>query len=85
MALYEYEILGPDGAVRGIYEAQQKMTDAALTHHSQTGEPLRRILSMTFGHTPNAKVWDEGCGAGSCGSGDEGFGGCCGGGGCGLN
>ena len=31
------------------------MSDAPLTHHPETGETLRRILSRTFAHTADAK------------------------------
>jgi len=67
MAIYEYEILGPDGSPRGIYEAEQKMSDPALTHHPQTGERLRRILSVTFAHGTRAE--GSVCESGSCDSG----------------
>lgn len=82
MAVYEYEILGPDGTVQGLYEVEQKMSDAALTAHPDTGAPLRRILSSTFvrggSATPELR---GGCGvpSESC----EIAGGPCGGGGCG--
>lgn len=28
-----------------VYEFIQKMTDAALTHHPETGRPLKKLLS----------------------------------------
>jgi hypothetical protein len=85
MAVYEYEILAPDGTVRGIYEAEQKMTEPALTHHPETGEPLRRILSLTFAHAAGAKT-ESVCSTGTCGTGGYDFGGGgCASGTCGLN
>jgi len=74
MPVYEYEILGPDGQARGIYEVEQKMSEPALTQHPETGEPLRRILSSTFARG-SASV-DMGCGSGGCGFGGCGMGGC---------
>ena len=85
MAIYEYEVLDAEGAVVGIFEAEQKMSDATLTKHPETGQPLRRILSATFAHGSRAEN-ASGCASGSCPMGESfDTGGCCGGGGCGLN
>jgi hypothetical protein len=78
MAIYEYEILGPDGSVRGIYEAEQRMSEAPLTRHPETGEDLRRILSRTFAQTASPRPQ---CKNVSCGFADR-EGGCGAGGGC---
>jgi len=67
MAVYEYEILGPDGVARGIYEAEQRMGEAPLTEHPITGEPLRRILSVTFAHGSSHKADVSSCSSGTCG------------------
>ncbi|GEM_PF-873244 len=70
MAIYEYEILGTDGSPRGILEVEQRMSDPPLTHHPQTGEPLRRILSSTFAHHgvgADASYDAGGCASGTCG------------------
>ncbi len=85
MAIYEYEVLDTEGAVVGIFEAEQKMSEAALTQHPETGQQLRRILSATFAHASHAESASS-CTSGSCPMG-AGFdtGGCCGAGGCGLN
>jgi hypothetical protein len=74
--VYEYEILGADGSVRGVYEVEQKMSDPPLSVHPETGAPLRRILSSTFAHGSDAKA--EPCGTGACGmpAGSCGMGGC---------
>jgi len=83
MATYEYEIIAADGAVRGIYEAEQKMSDPALATHPVTGEKLRRILSRTFAHSAKT-VGSSDCASGTCGVGDyEGAGGGCASGTCG--
>lgn len=84
MPVYEYEILGPDGSVHGVYEVEQKMSDPPLTAHPVTGAPLRRILSSTFASAGSGS--DLGCASGGCGipsSNCEIAGGPCGGGGCG--
>ncbi len=84
MAIYEYEILGPDGSVQGIYEAEQRMSDPPLVAHPETGAPLRRILSSTFAHSNSDAT--PGCGSSECAmpGGACGMGGC-GGGGCDFN
>ena len=66
MPTYEYEVLGPSGAVEGIYEVEQRMSDAPLTKHPETGAPLRRILSSTFAGGSADKA-DRACGTGPCG------------------
>jgi predicted nucleic acid-binding Zn ribbon protein len=69
MPIYEYEILSPDGAPKGVFETTQKMSDPALTRHPVTGEPVRRILSRTFvgsGHS-DAGYGGESCASGACG------------------
>lgn len=52
------------------YEIQQSMTDAALTHHPETGEPIKRIILGGYGvMTPGAagKPSEGGCGCGPSG------------------
>jgi predicted nucleic acid-binding Zn ribbon protein len=78
MPVYEYEILGPDGAARGIYEVEQKLSEPAFVRHPVTGEPLRRILSRTFALGSSDKA-AGGCASGAC---DTGAGHDLGGGGC---
>jgi predicted nucleic acid-binding Zn ribbon protein len=54
------------------YEIQQSMNDAPLTHHPETGEPLKRIILGGYGvMTPGKSVET---GGGSCGCGPSG---CC--------
>jgi hypothetical protein len=55
MPLYVYEIILPDGSEGEQFEVLQSMTEAALTVHPDTGEPVRRV----FG-TPNApRAWTD--------------------------
>jgi hypothetical protein len=82
MAIYEYEILGADGNPRGVLEVEQKMSDPALTHHPETGEPLRRILSSTFARASGDTLGAGECATGTCGV--PSLGGCAGGS-CGWN
>lgn len=80
MAVYEYEILSLDGTARAVLEVEQKMSDPPLTHHPETGEPLRRVLSSTFARVagpPSFEGFSGGCESGSCGV--PSYGGCAGG------
>lgn len=46
MATYVYETIPQKkGQKPKVYEIQQKMSDDALTHHPETGEPIRRIVT----------------------------------------
>ena len=55
MPLYVYEIVLPDGSGGEEFEALQSMSEAPLTVHPDTGEPVRRV----FG-TPNApRAWTD--------------------------
>ena len=55
MPLYVYEVVLPDGTGGEPFEALQSMSEAALTAHPETGEPVRRV----FG-TPNApRAWTD--------------------------
>lgn len=76
MAIYEYEILNSDGTVRGILEVEQKMSEAPLVRHPETGEPLRRILSATFARGSEGADLGGGCATGACGVGGGSYGGC---------
>lgn len=86
MPTYVYETIPSDEAARPVvFEVQQKMADAPLTHHPETGEPVRRVLTAPFlggvsGKRSSPDVCDApagGCGMGACGLGG---GGCMGGG-----
>jgi predicted nucleic acid-binding Zn ribbon protein len=55
MPLYVYEVVLPDGSGGEVFEVLQGMSEAPLTRHPETGEPVRRV----FG-TPNApKGWTD--------------------------
>jgi hypothetical protein len=55
MPLYVYEVVLPDGNGGEQFEVLQPMSEAALTAHPETGEPVRRV----FG-TPNApRAWTD--------------------------
>lgn len=79
MAVYEYEILNPDGTARGVLEIEQKMSEPPLSRHPETGEPLRRVLSSTFARVAGGSSFESagGCETGTCGV--PSYGGCAGG------
>lgn len=55
MPLYVYEIIQADGSAGEEFEVLQSMSEAVLTVHPDTGEPVRRV----FG-TPNApRAWTD--------------------------
>jgi hypothetical protein len=59
MPLYVYEVVLPDGSGGEQFEVMQKMTDAPLNTHPETGEPVRRVLAE-----PNApRAWTDSQGA----------------------
>ncbi len=46
MATYVYETVPQKkGQKPKRYEIQQKMSEDALTHHPETGEPIRRVIT----------------------------------------
>ncbi len=48
MPIYVYEVIGEEGTVRDRFEVVQKMTDQPLTHHPDTGQPVRRVFLPTW-------------------------------------
>ena len=45
MATYIYETIPSKKGERAVrFEVQQKMSDSALTHHPETGVPVRRVI-----------------------------------------
>ena len=44
MPTYVYEVIHEDGAAGERFEVAQKMTDPPLTHHPETGQPVRRVI-----------------------------------------
>lgn len=61
MPLYVYEVVLPDGSGGEQFEVLQKMADAALTAHPETGEPVRRI----FGEPNAPRAWTDSQGKGA--------------------
>jgi predicted nucleic acid-binding Zn ribbon protein len=49
MPLYEYELVNEDGTGGEVFEWMQRMSDAPLTMHPETGKLCRRIIAA-----PNA-------------------------------
>ena len=50
MATYLYQVVGEAvGTTPETFEVRQSMLDAPLTHHPETGKPVRRILTGGFG------------------------------------
>ena len=50
MTTYVYETTQvPPGGKPRYFEIKQSMKDAALTHHPDTGEPIRRVVLGGFG------------------------------------
>ena len=45
MPIYEYVILNNDGSEGETFEVLQKIADAPLKKHPQSGKPVRRIMS----------------------------------------
>lgn len=72
MTTYLYETIpSHDGDAVAQFEIQQGMNDEPLTHHPETGQPIRRVIlggwglkkgSMTLG----AADGECGCGPGGC-------------------
>lgn len=55
MPLYVYEVVLPDGSGGEQFEVLQKMADAPLTLHPESGEPVRRI----FGEPNAPRAWTD--------------------------
>ncbi|MCS7021965.1 MAG: FmdB family transcriptional regulator [Gemmataceae bacterium] len=55
MPLYLYEVIREDGSGGEQLEIFQKMSDPPLTHHPETGQPIRRVYAE-----PNApRTWTD--------------------------
>jgi len=52
MPMYVYQEILPDGSNGERFDALQKMSDAALTTHPQTGNPVHRVLTAAFTPKP---------------------------------
>jgi predicted nucleic acid-binding Zn ribbon protein len=74
MAIYLYETVPTKrGAKPKQYEIRQSMKDEPLTHHPETGEPIKRVITGGYGvinpGSPSqpASSAAHGCARGSCG------------------
>lgn len=71
MPTYIYETIGEPHV---MFEIKQSMKDDALTHHPETGQPVRRVISGGYGiMMQKSSVSDmapcgepRGCCGGSC-------------------
>ncbi len=72
MPTYVYETVPPAGTEPETFEVRQSMSEAPLTHHPETGVPVRRVISggrgpLTQGHgvgEPALAPPSGGCGSG---------------------
>jgi predicted nucleic acid-binding Zn ribbon protein len=48
MPTYIYEVVQPDGAPGETFEVVQSITDAPLTSHPKTRQPVRRVIQPPF-------------------------------------
>jgi predicted nucleic acid-binding Zn ribbon protein len=56
MAVYLYQTIPlGDGDAVLTYEIRQSMKEAALTHHPETGEPIRRVITGGLGIMTSSK------------------------------
>ncbi len=59
MPTYVYQVIREDGSEGETIEVFQKMSDAPLTRHPKTGEPVRRVIqaaNLPFKHTDKAEA-----------------------------
>ena len=55
--IYVYQTLSDDSETPEVFEIQQSMNDPHLTHHPETGVPVRRVLqapNIASKYTPGA-------------------------------
>ncbi len=48
MPTYVYEVVQPDGQPGDQFEVVQPISEAPLTEHPETGEPVRRVIQPVF-------------------------------------
>jgi predicted nucleic acid-binding Zn ribbon protein len=46
MPMYVYQVIEADGSEGEIFEVLQGMNEKPLTHHPETGQPVRRLLGL---------------------------------------
>ncbi|MFN8708426.1 MAG: FmdB family transcriptional regulator [Planctomyces sp.] len=54
MPMYLYEVVGPDGRGGETFEMLQSIHSEPLTHHPDTGLPVRRMV--TAPHVPKKNI-----------------------------
>ena len=70
MTTYVYETIPQKAGERPRYqEIKQSMSDAPLTHHPETGEPIRRVVLGGFGVLSSGKSGSQTPSPGSSGCG----------------
>jgi len=55
MPIYVYKTISKEGDQATFFEIQQSMKEAPLTHHPETGEPVRRVYqppNLSVRYTP---------------------------------
>lgn len=55
MPLYVYQVIEADGREGDVFEVLQEMSEAALTHHPETGKPVVKLLQAP--HAP--RKWSD--------------------------
>lgn len=45
MPIYRYAVVSDDPAEQAVFEVMQRISDAPLTAHPQTGQPVRRVIT----------------------------------------
>jgi predicted nucleic acid-binding Zn ribbon protein len=69
MPTYEYETISADPSKIMRFEFSQRMADAPLTKHPETGEPVRRVISGGLGFTGvECRAGGQAAPAGGCGT-----------------
>jgi predicted nucleic acid-binding Zn ribbon protein len=65
MPTYVYRVMKKDGSLGDTFEVQQRMSDAPLTKHPETGEPVTRVVQAPMLCNSN-RSGDTGGGGGHC-------------------
>ncbi|HYE03946.1 MAG TPA: zinc ribbon domain-containing protein [Planctomycetota bacterium] len=68
MPTYVYETIAADGTAGERFEISQRMSEAALTRHPETGVPVRRVISggLALDRVGETKVGRTPRSGGSC-------------------
>ena len=45
MPLYVYQVIEPDGTDGEVFEVMQRMSEAPLATHPESGKPVRRLIA----------------------------------------